>query len=179
MATPNYIPRTRQWEINTLLNDILLQADKHYPENSIIDIIKSYIPDIKIVEHDFEGDSTIRGAIYKKSDRFKYPLIAIQKNQSKRAKNFTLAHEFGHYSLGHIGSSNYMIDKEVYDGSDHMQQEAEAQYFAASLLMPVDRFSRLAEHLTTAQLARRFGVSEAAVEVRRMWLDGKDSYRPL
>lgn len=173
MAIPNYIPPTRQWEINSLINDILLVSNKSYPEDGVIDIIKGFIPDITILEHDFDGDLTTRGAIFKKSPTFKHPLIAVQKRQSKQAKTFTLAHEFGHYSLGHIGASNFMIDKEEYDGSEHMQREAEAQYFAATLLMPTDKFSKLASFLTVPQLAQRFGVSESAVRVRKAWLDGR------
>lgn len=173
MAIANYIPPTRQWEINTLLNDILIATGKTYPESNVLDIIKAYIPDIEVVEHDFNGDLSIRGAIFKKSEEFQHPLIAIQKNQIKGAKTFTLAHEFGHYCLDHVGKSNFMIDKEVYDGSEHMQREAEAQYFAATLLMPVDQFTKLSNYLTISQLAKRFGVSEAAVRVRKAWLDGK------
>ncbi|HSX30320.1 MAG TPA: ImmA/IrrE family metallo-endopeptidase [Candidatus Saccharimonadales bacterium] len=169
----NYIPRIRQWEISTLIDDILLESGKSYPDDSIIDIIKGYIPDVAIVEHDFDGDITTRGAIFKKSKSFKHPLIVIQKRLPKQLKTFTLAHEFGHYSLGHIGASNFMIDKEVFDGSEHMQKEAEAQYFAAALLMPSDKFTKLTNYLTVPQLAQRFGVSESAVRVRKAWLDGR------
>ena len=179
MSIANYIPRTRQWEINTLIDEIRLITGKSYPEDGVIDIIKSYIPGVAIVEHDFEGDLTTRGAIFKKSDTFDHSLIAIQKKQPKEAKTFTLAHEFGHYCLDHIGSSNFMIDKEVFDGSEHMQREAEAQYFAGTLLMPVDKFSALASYLTTSQLAQRFGVSESAVRVRKAWLDGYNRDRTL
>ncbi len=173
MAILNYIPRTTQWAINSLIDDILLMTDKAYPEDSVLDIIKAYIPGVMIVEDDFGGDSSTRGAIFKKSDEFERPLIAIQKNQTKQAKTFSLAHEFGHYSLGHLGDANFMIDKETYDGSEHMQNEAEAQYFAAALLMPTEKFTKLAPYLTVSQLARRFGVSESAVRVRKAWLDGR------
>lgn len=179
MAIINYVPPTRQWEINTLIDEILLQVGKSYPEDSVIDIIKAYIPGVRIAEHDFEGDTTTRGAIFKKSDEFKDPLIVIQSNQSKGAKTFTLGHEFGHYSLGHMGKANFMIDKEVYDGSPHMQREAEAQYFAATLLMPADKFNRLADYLSDTQLAKRFGVSEAAVRVRKDWLYGPNRAKTL
>ena len=169
----NYISRKRQWEINTQIDEILLESGKNYPEDSVIDIIKGYIPDISIVEHDFEGDLSTRGAIFKKSESFEHPLIVIQKKLPKQLKTFTLAHEFGHYSLDHVGSSNFMIDKEVFDGSEHMQKEAEAQYFAAALLMPYDKFTKLSNYLTVPQLAQRFGVSESAVSVRKAWLDGR------
>ncbi|HEU5187972.1 MAG TPA: ImmA/IrrE family metallo-endopeptidase [Candidatus Saccharimonadales bacterium] len=170
----NYIARTRQFEINNLIDEILLNTDLSYPESSVIDIIKAYIPDVSIVEDNFDGDSNIRGAIFKKSKEFTKPLIVIQKKLTKVGKTFTLAHEFGHYCLGHTGSANFMIDKLHYDGSEEMQKEGEAQYFAGALLMPVDKFMKLDNVVGDVELARRFGVSESAVRVRKAWLHGKD-----
>jgi len=157
----------------------LLISGKSYPEDGVIDIIKGYVPDVTIVEHDFDGDASTRGAVFKKSATFEHPLIVIQKRQPKELKTFTLAHESGHYCLGHVGDSNFMIDKEMFDGSEHMQREAEAQYFAGTLLMPVDKFVKLANYLTAPQLAQRFGVSESAVRVRKAWLDGARRERSL
>jgi len=169
----NYIPRKRRQEIEDVVNQIQLNVDKAYPQDALIDIIKTSIPGISIVEHDFYGDHNIRGIIYKMSDTFKTPLIVIQKKLTKEGKAFALAHEFGHYSLGHIGSANFMTDKIHFDGSPAMQKEAEAQFFAASLLMPKDEFVELMDHLTTKGLAKRFGVSEAAARVRKAWLDNE------
>ena len=179
MAIANYITRKRQSEIDNLLDEILLVTGRSYPEESVIEIIKSYIPDVSIVEHDFNGDPNTRGAIFKKSSKFKEPLIVIQKKMPKEVKTFTLAHEFGHYCLGHVGSANFMIDKVKYDGSATMQQEAEAQYFAASLLMPREKFVKLMNFLSIKELAQRFGVSESAVTVRKAWLDGSGRDKAL
>lgn len=170
----NYIPRTKQLEINNLIDDILLTTDLSYPESSVIDIIESYIPGISVVEDTFDNDRNIRGAIFKKSEQFKKPLIVIQKRLTKEGKTFTLAHEFAHYCLNHTGSANFMIDKLKYDGSKEMQKEAEAQYFAGTLLMPSDKFMKIDRVLGVPELARRFGVSESAVRVRKAWLHGKD-----
>ncbi|MEK7059714.1 MAG: ImmA/IrrE family metallo-endopeptidase [Patescibacteria group bacterium] len=169
----NYIPRTRQWEIDNLLDQIRLLTDKNYPDDGLIEIVRAYIPDVSIVEHDFDGDRSTRGAIFKKSKEFEHNIIAIQKKLSKQGKTFTLAHEFGHYCLDHTGDANFMIDSPKYDDSERMQKEAEAQYFAASLLMPTDKFMELAMFLDNQQLARRFGVSESAVRVRKTWLYGR------
>jgi len=179
MAIPNYINRKRQSEIDALLDQIQLATDKTYPENGIIEIIKSYIPDVTVVEHDFYGDHNIRGAIYKKSREFVKPIIVVQKRLTKQGKTFTLAHEFGHYCLDHAGTANFMIDKVHFDGSATMQKEAEAQYFAASLLMPRDKFIKLMNFLTIQELAQRFGVSESAARVRKAWLDGSGRDKAL
>jgi Zn-dependent peptidase ImmA (M78 family) len=168
----NYITRKRQSEIDSLLDDIQLVTGKSYPADDLLDIISAYIPDVSILEHDFGGDRAIRGAIYKKSDEFKKPLIVVQKLLSPSAKTFTIAHEFGHYSLDHPGEANYMLDRIEFDGTEEKQREADAQYFAASLLMPRDKFVKLMNYLSDSELALRFGVTEAAVRVRKAWLDG-------
>jgi len=167
----NYINRKRQSEIDSIVDQILLDTDKSYPKDGLIDIIKASIPGISILEHDFNGDRSIRGAIYKKSREFKDPIIVVQKALSPELKTFTLAHEFGHYSLDHTGAANFMFDKIQYDGSEEKQKEGEAQYFAAALLMPREEFTRLAHYLSDQELAQRFGVSESAVRVRKDWLD--------
>lgn len=169
----NYVTPKRQAEIDELLAQIQLTTGKAYPEDSVIDIIKAYIPNVAVVEHDFFGDKHTRGAVYKESAAYKKPLIVVQKKQTKEAKTFTLAHEFGHYSLGHVGSANFLIDNKAYDGSPTMQKEAEAQYFAASLLMPQEEFIPLMDIMSTKELAKRFGVSESAAKVRKAWLDGR------
>lgn len=178
MSVANYIPRKRQSEIDDLIDQIQLITGKSYPEDGVVDIIKAFIPGVSIVEHDF-GDHNTRGAIFKKSEEFEEPLIAVQKNQPKEVKTFTLAHEFGHYSLDHTGEANFMIDRIKYDGSEEMQKEAEAQYFAASVLMPREKFLKLMSFLSVKELAQRFGVSESAVRVRKAWLDGSTRDRAL
>lgn len=175
MPIANYVTPMRQHHINQLLEDILLTTEKSYPEDSLLDIIKSYISDVEVIEHDFDGDRSIRGAIYKKSKDFDKPLIVIQRRINKEGKSFTLAHEFAHYVLDHPGDANYMIDKMAFDDSEEMQKEAEAQYFAGSLLMPVEKFTKLMGVMSVSQLAQRFGVSESAVKVRKAWLNGPES----
>jgi Zn-dependent peptidase ImmA (M78 family) len=168
----NYITPKKQAEIEGLVNQIQLATDKTYPKDSLIDIIKASIPNVSVVEHDFYGDRNIRGIIYKMSEVFKTPLIAVQQRLTKEGKTFALAHEFGHYSLGHADSANFMFDTVAFDGSEEAQKEAEAQFFAASLLMPRDEFTGLMDYLTIKELAKRFGVSESAARVRKAWLNG-------
>lgn len=168
----NKITPERQKEIESVVQSILLSTGLSYPENSLMEIIKAYIPGVVLVEHDFEGRSQVRGAIFRKSEDYRHPLIAIQARQSAGAKTFALAHEFGHYVLNHNENDNYFIDDRPFDGSKPMQDEGEANFFAASLLMPKEEFTRLDQpFLTDSQLAERFGVNPTAVRVRREWLE--------
>jgi Zn-dependent peptidase ImmA (M78 family) len=168
----NRITLQRQREIENTVQDILLRIGLSYPENSLIEIIQATIPDVTIVEDDFNGNPNVRGAIFRKSNEYEHPLIAIQSRQSKGAKTFALGHEFGHYMLNHSESDNYLIDNIPFNGSPLMQDEGEANFFAAALLMPKDEFIKLDQPIVNdEQLAKRFGVTPGAVRVRREWLN--------
>jgi len=147
----------------------LFTLHKSYPEDSLLEIVKGAIPGVQVLEHDF--DPSIRGVIYKRSKEFTTPRIVLRKSLSPEQKTFALAHELAHYLLDHPGKKNLMLDKMVYDGSRSQQLEAQAQYFAAALLMPQEKFVWMAKaSVDDDTLAKRFGVSPAAVRVRRNWL---------
>lgn len=167
----NPLTLQRQAEIEEIIQNLQLSTGLFYPEDNLLDLIQAAIPDVKIVEHDFDGKLNIKGAIFKKSKDYPQPLIAVQSKQSKPSKTFALAHEFGHYLLGHNPRANYFIDDRTFDGSKAMQNEGEANFFAQILLMPKDKFEQLDQpFVTDEQLAARFGVTEGAIRVRREWL---------
>jgi Zn-dependent peptidase ImmA (M78 family) len=168
----NLITKERQAEIEDLVHGLQLSVGLSYPENSLTDIIKAAVPDVMVTESDFNGKSNIRGAVFRRSEEYERPLIAIQAKQSKPSKTFALAHEFAHYVLEHNPQKNYYIDDQPFNGSKLMQDEAEANFFAQILLMPKDLFAKLDQpFVNDKQLAERFGVTEGAVRVRRSWLE--------
>lgn len=163
------LKKNRQNEIDSIIDGILLQAEKTYPEDNLEDIIESY-DNICMAEYDFKDDSSIiSGAIaYTESGK---TIIYINKVLSPTRKTFTLAHEFGHFIL-HNGQNKFRLDfVDRYNNKDS-HDEAEANYFAASLLMPKERFLRACEVFSWRDdlIARFFGVSVIAVRVRRKWL---------
>lgn len=166
----NKISSQKQEEITNIIANIQL-AYGFYPKISLKDLIKATIPDVLIKEHDFGGNPHIKGAVYRKSDKYERPIIAVQSNQSSGSKTFSLAHEFAHYILKHNPQENYYIDDRPFDGSAPMQDEAEANFFASALLMPKDEFERLDQpFVDDKKLADYFGVTEGAIRVRREWL---------
>ncbi|WBQ14364.1 ImmA/IrrE family metallo-endopeptidase [Hyphomonadaceae bacterium BL14] len=72
------------------------------------------------------------------------PVIALNANSSPRRRNFSLAHELGHFlSLWHkpVGDAGFQCSrKDMVEGkqhSQHLRQEAEANRFAIELLAPM------------------------------------------
>lgn len=167
----NRISPRRQQEIVDLIENLKLELGMSYPKYGLKTIVTAAIPGVLIKEDDFNGNAHIRGAVFKRSGDYKQPVIAIQAEQPKHAKNFALAHEFGHYFLDHNPDSNYLIDTREFDGTSAMQDEGEANFFAQTLLMPKGEFLKLDQpFVEDFQLARYFGVTEAQVKVRREWL---------
>ena len=82
-----------------------------------------------------------------------------------------VAHEFGHFIL-HNGCGKFRLDFFNMYSDEDAQDETEANYFAASLLMPEARFMKLCKAgLDERLIAKYFGVSVAAVRVRLAWIN--------
>lgn len=78
------------------------------------------------------------GAFTKSNNNQLYIMINTNTCNEGR-KNFTIAHELGHYFLGHQLKSNaiYCFDNEIIEDGLHQDNiENEANYFATCLLMP-------------------------------------------
>jgi Zn-dependent peptidase ImmA (M78 family) len=103
--------------------------------------------------------------------------VFLNQKMTPSRKTFTLAHELGHYFLGHVDKNHkFRVDKYYYDSSQEAHQESEANYFAASLLMPEREFKRMMDlfgEYNYEDLARYFGVSVSAVKNRVEWLEDK------
>lgn len=167
----NLLTLERQAEIVDVINNIQLSISMSYPEVDLKKIIRAAIPGVKLKEDTFGNNYHVKGAVFRKSDKYPDPVIAVQANQSPRSKTFALAHEFAHYVLKHNPKANYYIDDRPFNGSKPMQDEAEANFFAQTLLMPKALFDRVDKpFVNDKQLADYFGVTENVVGVRREWL---------
>ena len=85
-------------------------------------------------------------------------------------QRFTIAHEVGHYALGHmVGKTLFRDTTETFTGRVYDSVEVEANRFAADLLMPASLVKSAIEQdgiQTVSQLAQRFGVSASAMRWR-------------
>lgn len=100
-------------------------------------------------------------------------IILVNAEDSHARKNFTAAHELGHYLLGHGDDDEYTVLLRNPDDMVKTPIEQEANYFAANLLVPesflreyLDNYPRV----TDQQLAKVFGVSAEVIRYRRLYL---------
>ena len=92
------------------------------------------------------------------------PIIAVNSSRPLCRRRFSVAHEIGHYLLGHNSlsfseSGGGMIKRES-------KQERAANAFAAEFLMPKKLLAREAHKYSLRALARRYLVSMQAMEIR-------------
>lgn len=112
-----------------------------------------------VVEFDFVD--SISGVL--KKDR---NVIGVNKKHSKVRQRFTIAHELGHFLLGHdIGKNEDILDD---DSEKPMHKEREANIFASELLMPYELLAGEVkkEKIDLKKLASIFDVSEQAISIR-------------
>jgi len=107
------------------------------------------------------------------------PVIGVNTAHHPKRQRFTIAHEIGHFHLGHKG--DVIVDgitvnrRDGVSSTAAVRDERDANAFAAALLMPADllqeRFEQLAaknysQSRIVADLARTFDVSEQAMNYR-------------
>lgn len=105
--------------------------------------------------------------------------VVVNSNESPQRRRFTAAHELAHYMLhrdllSQHGQMNRHIDC-LFDGDAchdrpsplHQRHEVQANKLAARIIMPASRIRHYeAQGESVAELAQRFGVSVAAMEIR-------------
>jgi IrrE N-terminal-like domain len=108
-------------------------SKQRFPDDRIVSVQSDVLPNFEGGLYQADGDKKGWGIIYNNAIR------------SKGRINFTLAHEFGHYLLHRLkypdGFRCGNEDMASWD-SEYGQLEAQANDFAASLLMPLDDFRK-------------------------------------
>lgn len=145
----------------------IIRNKPEYVKNSTFDIF-SYVKSLSDVELRIEplGDD-ISGYIEKVEDKF---VIVINSLQSPLRQRFTLAHEFGHYSLHKENLEGKHQDTALFRDAneDSLGIEYAANDFAAELLIPRESFENAikAGTNTPKQLSNLFQVTEKAILYR-------------
>lgn len=123
--------------IENLAQAILDEHNENIVPVNIESLVEKY--NLKIVHDDLGGDTT--GLLFIDGDNIIIG-VDINRNSSKQRERFTIAHEFGHYTL-HRQQSNLFIDsnfKVMFRDETSSQgvniNEIQANAFAAAILMP-------------------------------------------
>lgn len=162
--------RDKKSEIEAAIDKMLVQINKSYPEDSLIDITDSL--GLEIYKYDFSQiDKGVSGVIKKGTGEEKTQIYLNSEDTPER-RTFTLAHELGHYILHGDSIVQLRVDQYVYkEGSKEAEEETEANYFAACLLMPEDKYLHVLRSTSSYEAtAKYFGVSLSAARVRHKWL---------
>jgi hypothetical protein len=100
-------------------------------------------------------------------------VIKVNRHDPPNRQRFTVAHELGHFLLHRDQIGTGISDDVLYRSTLSDRREAEANRIAADILMPeplVEGALKTAEVIRAeepiAYLAKRFGVSEAAMKIR-------------
>lgn len=97
-----------------------------------------------------------------------YPYVVVNDNESVQRIRFTVAHELGHYLLGHLGSDKANLNRE-YENIKPIQ-ETEADMFAARLLAPACVLWGINAQ-TAEQISSVCGISYTAATFRAERMD--------
>lgn len=175
----NFSPERWAIDITKILNTVL--GPDHFPIKVVEvakEIARAKFPDDPIAVIRGEELPGFEGALYPPPEGKKGWAIFFNSAIASSGRiNFTLAHEFGHYLL-HRRTSPTGIQCGENDvtrwDSIYGQREAEANTFAANLLMPLDDYRRQIQDRATPTMeqlsnaAGRYGVSLIAASLR--WL---------
>ncbi len=95
-------------------------------------------------------------------------VIGVNSNHVATRQRFSIAHELGHFVMDE--KAQHFIEFDPQSAGDppnyDWEKERRANMFAAELLMPADRVRADAGSYSLSRLARRYGVSDAAMGFR-------------
>lgn len=122
----------RKRQIRNLVDGILELNVLHRPP---IELIPAIMKQRGIVFEERDEDDEEFCGVYMVVKQAK--IIFVNANLRTSRKHFTIAHELGHYYLGHpLQNGAIICDSDSVFGKNKPEEEKEADYFAACFLMP-------------------------------------------
>jgi len=163
----------RRSKIQAMIQKLLEDNNVTNPPVPLTQIAKSC--GLRIVANSLEGD--LSGFLYRDKDR---KIIGVNTNHSSTRQNFTIAHELAHFLLHdqetlHVDHEFRVRLRDGVSSQGTDDAEREANFFAASLLMPkpfIDKdlqgqdYVDLFDDSFLHNLARKYGVSTQALANR-------------
>ncbi|MBP9690991.1 ImmA/IrrE family metallo-endopeptidase [Candidatus Woesebacteria bacterium] len=160
-----------QQRIDAMIENLRMKTGLSFPEGNLVELAKSL--GVEVYESKFIKHDSIDGFLEYPKKSTDTPKIYLNKNRPSERKKFTLAHEIGHYLLHHDTKGKYRIDGMDYSqNDDETREETEANYFAASLLVPEEKLRSFLQFAkgNIELAAKYFGVSKPVIENRIKWL---------
>ena len=169
----------RRKHIRALVQRLLTEHQIRSAPVEVADIAKAL--GVEVQETPAEDD--LSGFLYRDRKR-KSAVIGVNADHHPNRRNFTTAHELGHYLLHDFDDVHVDRGFKVWLRNDASSQgtnieEKEANLFAAELLMPASFLSRDVEEIGTIdlmdeevlqELASKYGVSTQAMTFRLAYL---------
>jgi Zn-dependent peptidase ImmA (M78 family) len=161
--------RARYSKIDAMVLGLLAQHDQTRPPIRIERVAKELGVELR------SGDlNDVSGVLVRQGNS---AIVATNNTQSAQRQRFTIAHELGHFLL-HEGITNhvdrsYRVNFRSAESSEATNvEEIEANYFAASILMPKHMLDAQSAELAldndamVGDLAKQFQVSRLAMSLR-------------
>lgn len=137
---------TKNKSINDLYNRYLKSLESQFPYQAFnIDFnqkanktpfdVRAFAKDINLTINEERLDIEISG-------KLENNIITVNSIDRDYRQNFTIAHEIGHYLLSHGDITEYRRNKSFYT-KEKLQNEEDADYFAANLLLPASIISKV------------------------------------
>ncbi len=166
-----YLAADDQKRIDSVVADVKARMDDEYYPLVGLDVMAERLG-IKVYEADLTDISgSLSGFItYDDPATKSHPEIFIEESMSPGRKKFTLAHELGHHFL-HQGMKLRLDNLDYSSNSKDTLEEIEANYFAATLLMPRELLLRLIDQKKSVEeISDYFQVSLSAARNRIRWV---------
>lgn len=174
-------------DIESKANEVL---NKYVTKGGVHKVFDKILTCEKIKYKEIDDDENKFCGVFTKAPNGKKYIMTNSNINIEGRKNFTIAHELGHYFLNHQLESH--IDSFVNEDCSHKNPiEYEANYFASCLLMPSDKLTKAIKSIFMGinkhepslpiwinktnykiwaiacdELTKRYGVSEAALRCR-------------
>jgi Zn-dependent peptidase ImmA (M78 family) len=158
--------------------EVLKKYGINKPLIDVFDIAQSEGIQIVYFQPQNSTDEDISGFFYKDADT-KIKKIYINKLDSAPRQVYTVAHELGHYFLGHKPNEYSVLLRQAVYAAKKDDAEKEADKFAAELLMPKKMIETIKREYKLTNndeliLSQLFGVSQKAMHNR---LDSLSRYK--
>ena len=166
--------------IKDLINNIFSNDNENYIENPMVDIEsvakKLGIKDIQYVSPSEINTKHPNAHAYIDLEQL---IIYVNSTDRETKQRFSIAHEIFHAKIELINEDGSTLKavarkgntwKEKNAGTYEAVGEDIADYFAANLLVPTDRFL-LWEDKTSGEIAKAFGVEDKCIEARRIEIE--------